>query len=162
MVRSDVWTSSHNYITPEEQKLIVDFGKNTVFKAAPDWLGKFDMKAFYNRSYQKTPLNNVINKISALLPSQRFNTVFLQRYTQGQFVNRHRDPKNNIGYTLIAVAGEFQGAMSYIDGKHPMAITPGMVLALPCTIDGIQGPRHHVSEVTSGVRYALILNTITG
>lgn len=43
--------------------------------------------------------------------------------------------------------------------RNVFEISPD-ILVLECTIDGKQGPHHRVNKVTSGTRYALILNTI--
>ena len=108
-------------------------------------------------------LRPLAKKIAALEPSQKFNAVFIQRYETDACVQRHRDPKSNIGMTLIYVAGEFTGAETtiWIDGRRErFSLASGDALSLEATIGGIQGPEHEVSAVESGTRYALILNTV--
>ena len=100
-----------------------------------------------------------------LCPNQEFNTIFIQKYEAGTSVKKHRDPRNNIGYIIIAVFGDYDGAVSRIyheetSGSTSFHLKPGDVLVLPCTIDGKQGPAHEVSEIEDGTRYAIILNTI--
>lgn len=101
----------------------------------------------------------LVSEMMDYAPSQIFNTAFVQRYQPGQFVRRHRDPMDNKDFTLIAVFGDFEGAVSEVDGKK-FQLLNGDLLKLECTIDGVQGPPHSVSPVLSGTRYALILNTI--
>ena len=134
------------------------------FKPVPRWLGNFSFKMFgkaYRRNYGRTPepLRTAAVELASLRPQQVFTTVFLQRYTVGQQVLAHRDPRNNVGVTVIGVFGDFTGAVSHV-GNESLQLNSGDVLVLPCTINGVQGPRHSVSPVTSGTRYALILNTI--
>ena len=85
--------------------------------------------------------------------------MFLQRYRAGEYVSEHRDPTNNIGYTVLGIFGEFMGARSAVGGKN-FILAAGDVLQLECTINGVQGPPHNVHPVIRGTRYALILNTI--
>ncbi len=133
--------------------------------AAPNWLGKFRLKQTLRNKAPKK-FENIIRKMEALVPDQRFNSVFFQTYTPGDSVNKHRDPKNNVGKTIIAIFGSFDGGYTTIhddDGtSFQFKLQDGDVLVLDCTIDGKQGPLHEVSEITSGCRYAIILNTIDG
>lgn len=148
------------FLTVEEQQLIVEVAHNTVFKRCPSWLGAFDFKCFYNYSYKNSRLIKVIDHLATIRPEQKFNTVFLQRYKTADYVGPHRDPKNNVGVTIIGIAGLFTGATSHCEPGLAYQIAPGDVAVQDCTIDGVQGPRHRVSPVLSGTRYALILNTI--
>ena len=138
-------------------------------KRVPRWLGDFDFE-IYGTVYGKKPKNlpyrikQFINQLHLdLCPDQEFNTYFLQKYPTGHSVSRHRDPKNNIGYTIIAVLGDFTGATTTLhlpESKVSFTLRSGDVLILACTIDGVQGVPHQVSEVTSGTRYAIIMNTV--
>jgi len=148
-------------LTIEEQKIFQDEGYKmySKMKKVPSWLGDFRFKAYYN-SWRKTPFAPLVDKLSAFVPGQIFNAVFLQVYGPGASVKEHRDPRNNTGHTIIAIAGEFEGAETYVDGQLAGRLAPGDVGILPCTINGVQGPPHRVTEVLSGFRVALILNTI--
>lgn len=150
----------------DAEELNKEIPRNT--KPVPSWLGNFTFSIFGNVYGKKTTklspkLQDLVLKLAALHPEQEFNTTFLQVYKTGTKVRKHRDPKNNIGYTIIAVFGEFQGAMTTLHTDHErilFTLRPGDVLSLACTIDGVQGVPHEVSEVISGTRCALILNTI--
>ncbi len=132
---------------------------------APSWLGNFKLKQYLRNKIPKK-LEHIVQKMELLVPDQRFNTVFFQTYTAGDRVNVHRDPKNNVGKTVIAIFGSFDGGYTTIhddDGtSSDFKLYDGDVLVLDCTMYGKQGPRHEVSEITSGCRYAVILNTIDG
>jgi len=131
-------------------------------RAVPSWLGTFKFKPYYKSTYVKHPvLGDIAARLATLVPSQVFNTAFLQKYEAGSFVRPHRDPRNNVGFTIIAIAGEFTGAETRLDcSPGRFYLKSGDVLVMPCTVDGAQGPLHEVSPVLSGTRYALILNTI--
>lgn len=84
-------------------------------KKVPPWLGNFSFGAYgpaYSKSVDKLP-RGVIEFCKAIasdcVPDQKFNTIFIQKYEVGEFVRPHRDPKNNIGKTIIAIFGEFTG-----------------------------------------------------
>lgn len=105
-------------------------------------------------------LKPIADAMAQAVPDQDFNAAFIQRYDVGDFVAPHRDPRTNTGYTLILVLGQFEGAISTIEGYEPFQLKQTDMLKLECTINGKQGPLHSVSPVTEGIRYALILNTI--
>ncbi len=135
------------------------------FKPCPSWLGDFHSVKWGGGS--RLPFPKQLSQLVELLESkvqQQFNTVFLRRYLPGEFVKRHRDPLNNVGYTVIGVLGEWEGATTSIelpDGcRESITLCSGDIMTLPCTIEGQQGPFHSVSPVESGVRFALILNTV--
>ncbi len=139
--------------------------KEIAFRKVPNFLGDFTFSCFggpYGQKKSAVPADvlNVAHQLALLHPEQTFNTLFLQRYQLGQSVKRHRDPRNNVGHTLILALGEFEGATTSVQGETPFTLKHGDVLRLPCTINGIQGPPHEVSAITSGERFALILNTI--
>lgn len=140
--------------------------KNMV-RPVPSWLGNFNFTKFdMGLAKFSFDVQDVIDSMMSLHPEQEFNTVFWQIYKEGEFVKKHRDPKNNLGYTVIAVLGnEFEGGETtlYLDsGEVKFTLQPGDILSLPCTINGVQGPYHEVSVVTKGQRQVLILNTIEG
>lgn len=155
-------------------KGLVEAIEHLPYKPVPKWLGDFQFKMFgqaYGRHYGHTSgrLREAVVELAWIKPRQTFTTVFVQRYKQGQQVLPHRDPKNNVGHTIIGVLGDFEGASTYMalgggdvdGGTLSFKLNSGDVLVLPCTIDGKQGPMHWVEPVTSGTRYAIILNTIT-
>ena len=143
---------------------LVEATKNVFFRSVPSWLGNFKFKIFgqtYGKDHGLPPLPILIQarKLRSLVPEQKFNTIFLQKYEVGAQVLPHRDPKNNTGHTIIGVFGEFTGAKTKVDTQE-YQLYSGDVMILPCTIGSIQGPQHQVSAVESGTRFALILNTI--
>lgn len=150
-----------DFLTHDEQALIVRVAEQTTFKPCPPWLGKFEFKCFYGNSIQQSPLSALADRLATIVPDQKFNTAFLQKYVVGSQVFKHRDPKNNTGKTLIALAGEFTGAVPCLNLTEEYGFVSGDVVVQDCTIDGKQGPVHSVSPVLSGVRYAFILNTIS-
>lgn len=131
------------------------------YRPVPAFLGDFSFVSYSGIPTLPKALRSLAGWLTTLAPEQEFNAAFIQRYREGESVRRHRDPLNNVGYTLIAVLGEFEGAVSEVDGRE-FQLRDGDVLKLECTIDGVQGPPHSVSPVTAGIRYALILNTIGG
>ena len=143
------------YPQPEHRRAL----ERLPYRAAPEFLGKFGLIPYKRISHTPDALHGIISRMQALVPEQRFNRVFIQRYREGEFVRPHRDPINNVGVTIISVFGEFEGAETNIEGET-FFLQNGDTLVLDCTIDGKQGPVHEVSPVLSGTRYALILNTI--
>lgn len=143
---------------------LIEVANRVYFRSVPSWLGNFQFKVYgqaYGKDHGLPPVELLIQarKLRGLVPGQKFNTIFLQKYIVGSKVLPHRDPKNNTGYTVIGVFGEFEGAKTKVDAKE-YQLYSGDVMVLPCTIDGTQGPQHEVSAVTKGTRFALILNTI--
>lgn len=136
-------------------------------RGVPAWLGDFQFEIYgeggKNRRSIPYLMREFIDELASLRPSQQFNTVFFQRYNTGASVKLHRDPRNNVGFTVIAILGKFEGARTTLhleSGLTTFRLVAGDVLVLPCTIDGKQGPPHEVSPVLSGTRFAVILNTI--
>ena len=140
------------------------------YRPVPAWLGNFSFRLFgeaYGKTHGLLPqdIRELVDRMMGVVPDQKFTTVFVQRYREGELVRPHRDPRDNVGYTLIAVLGDFEGAETKIygdddDGSTKIQLRRGDLFRLPCTIGGVQGPKHEVSAVTRGTRYALILNTI--
>lgn len=143
------------YPQPEHHRAL----ERLPYRAAPEFLGEFGFIPYKRIAQTPNALHGLLSRMQALVPDQRFNRVFIQRYCEGEFVKPHRDPINNVGVTIIAIFGEFEGAESNIEGET-FSLVDGDVLVLDCTINGKQGPVHEVSPVLSGTRYALILNTI--
>jgi hypothetical protein len=151
------------FLTPFEQNIIKTVCSKSS-RSVPSWLGTFQFNTYYKKSYKRLiGIGDIATRLESLVPEQEFNTAFLQKYEKGAVVSRHRDPRNNIGFTIIAIAGEFTGATTSVylpEGKKEFTLQAGDVCILPCTIDGKQGPPHEVSSVLTGTRNALILNTI--
>ena len=145
-----------------------EVAEDTPLRPCPKWLGNFSFRQWGGKHPDPFPfpagLAELVPTLEALVPAQKFNTVFLQRYERGQAVYEHRDPKNNLGHTVIGLFGEWTGGTSIIsfgdDDVNTFDLQPGNALVMACTIDGKQGPLHSVSPVLSGTRWALILNTI--
>ena len=97
------------------------------------------------------------------------NVCYLQFIDDGERVNPHRDPMTDLHFTTIAWFGDFEGGKfnTRIDrgGLPPLDVDiearSGMVIRLPCTVNGKQGPLHWTDEVTKGRRWSLILNHST-
>ena len=157
-------TIHRQVLTPEEQAVFLNMGLQMYdsMKKVPHWLGEFSFKTYYKYSWKRTALAPVVEKLATFAPHQKFNTVFLQVYASGAIVKEHRDPRNNVGETIIGIAGDFTGANTYVNGQLAGQLLPGDVGVLPCTINGVQGPRHNVTRVLTGYRVALILNTVEG
>lgn len=138
------------------------------FRKCPGFLGNFGFRIYgnaYGKSFGKLPrsLGMLARQMGALHPEQQFTTAFLQRYDTGHEVLLHRDPRNNVGHTVITTFGDYDGAVTTLyteEGKQILTLRPGDVFSLECTIGGKQGLPHEVSRVTRGTRFALILNTI--
>ena len=163
-----------NYVetTPE---LISELEKLQL-RPVPNWLGdfKFRMIKRFTENNAFSEFHTVIQceliKLAALVPDQQFNTVFIQRYEPGQAVHQHRDPRNNIGHTVIGLYGTNWKThfIHYTRGPtNPDTFIqrPGDVMVVPCTLGGVQGRPHemywaedHQDEMTT--RWAIILNTI--
>jgi hypothetical protein len=136
-------------------------------REVPRWLGDFKFSVFgpTGKARKSLPyrVREFMDELALLCPEQDFNTAFVQRYDVGTSVKPHRDPRNNVGYTVIAVLGEFEGATTrlHLEPEHvTFTLKSGDILVLPCTINGVQGCIHEVSPVLSGTRYAVILNTV--
>jgi hypothetical protein len=136
-------------------------------RPCPKWLGDFRFAYWSLNGVNALPfpkaLLPLVVRLDALVPAQVFDTVFVQKYEQGESVKPHRDPKSNTGHTVVGIFGEFEGATVAVESvpeDRAYTVRPGDAYVLPCTINGVQGPRHRVTPVTYGVRYALILNTM--
>lgn len=75
-------------------------------------------------------------------------------------VSPHQDPATDLVGTSILYLGDFQGG-DLVFVKDGQTITlparPGVINHLPCTVNGIRGPRHWTTPHT-GTRISLILN----
>lgn len=138
---------------------LIEHAEDVHMRPCPMWLGNFSFK-MWGKRYGKPPevWLEAAQVLRQLVPNQTFNTLYLQRYEKGQQVYRHRDPRNNVGYTIIWVFGEFTGAKLTVDGRR-CEVPRDHAFVLPCTINGVQGPPHSVSPVTSGTRWTFILGT---
>lgn len=147
------------------------------YRQVPFWLGDFSFKmvrrtvmgdclAACLRSFHPLIQTQIKKLASFSMPTQHFNTVFIQRYEPGQNVKAHCDPKNNTGQTIIGLYGNDWVTDFGVYEKGELRFTtqhPGDVTVLPCTINGVQGPKHKMQwRSGDGIRYAIILNTIEG
>lgn len=129
----------------------------------PAFLGNFGYEMYRAPRMVPIYLRDACKKLAALVPEQRFNTIFIQSYAPGTSVNRHRDPRSNIGYTIIAPFGLYEGAESTVELPGEVVkytARPGQAVIQACTINGVQGPYHSVAEIKSSYRFAIILNTL--
>jgi hypothetical protein len=136
------------------------------YRPCPYWLGNFNFKVFNEKSLPEQEHLIVFDEALALAVSiadikQDFNTIFIQKYEIGELVRPHKDPRSNVGYTIVIPFGEFKGATNTIE-EDELIIEPGDFLVQECTNGFSMGPKHSVSAVQSGTRYALIFNTIVG
>lgn len=153
------------YHDPTNPRLLAILGA-LVYRPVPLWLGHFEFKLFgtaYGRDYGPPPpeIAAEVTRLAALVPGQMWTTTFIQRYLPGVNVRSHRDPKNNVGYTVIGLYGDFTPTRLTVAGQE-YEQHPGSAWVLPCTIAGVQGPLHRMEwpEGAKGIRYAIILNTI--
>jgi len=153
----------NNVFTATEIKATEAYLLKMKFNPAPGFLGNFGYLKFTGERKVDIALRPICKKLADLVPEQKFNTVFIQSYKLGATVNRHRDPRNNTGYTIIAPFGIWTGAESTCElpgGIHKYTAKPGQAVVQTCTINGVQGPYHSVAPVTMGHRFCIILNTI--
>lgn len=133
------------------------------YRPVPEWLGTFSFVTYNRLCKMPAALKRMVEYMEeideVLFGGQAWNTFFVQRYREGEYVAEHRDPQNNVGHTMIAIFGDFEGAVSTV-GDETFQLEAGDILRLPCTINGRQGPKHSVTPVTKGTRYALVMNTI--
>lgn len=149
-----------SFLTESDLKKIRDAVSGISYRPCPAWLGNFQFKIYDKDSeLPSKEIISVAEKLTELVDDQTFNTVFIQKYEKGQEVFPHWDPRTNVGYTVIAPFGEFEGATHTID-EEEVRVNPGDVLVQQCTIGYSMGPKHSVSAVEKGTRFALILNTI--
>lgn len=134
------------------------------YRRSPPFLGAFGFRMYkpMRAALSWTAIWGEVAHLAQAVPDQLFNTVFFQRYEPGQNVLPHRDPMNNVGYTVIGLYGEFTPTQLRVD-RDWFTQESGQVWVLPCTLNGVQGPQHEMRwEPNSiGTRYAIILNTIT-
>lgn len=142
------------------------------YTRAPPFLGTFgfwsgpvlpsDLQGGPDEARQSEVLREVA-RLGALAAATPFNRVFVQRYNR-EGVRPHRDPKNNLGCTVIGLYGSGWGTTFWDhDASRSWQQAPGDVFVLPCTDPEtkIQGPKHSVTwGFGIGVRYAIILNWI--
>lgn len=148
------------FLPESDLELLRKAAGDVSYRPCPAWLGNFQFKIYdKNSGPPKNEVLYVAEKLTTLVDEQTFNTVFLQKYEEGEEVFPHWDPRTNVGYTVIAPFGNFEGATHTIDGEE-IQVNPGDVLVQQCTIGYGMGPKHSVSAVEKGTRFALILNTI--
>lgn len=152
-----------------DPELVKDLA-SVAYRPSPSWLGSFGLKMHRGVDLGRSCPTHIYEsvweearRLAEAVPRQKFNTLFLQKYVAGQEVKPHRDPRNNLGYTVVGLYGDFEVTYLML-GPQEDAVPqrPGDVFVLPCTIDGRQGPLHAVRwpSGSRGTRYAIILNTI--
>lgn len=140
-------------------------------QSAPAWLGDFSLKA-WSRAEAPAPLKNLADRMAAKardcvwpLPRQAetwggYNTLYLQRYFEGQSVKPHKDPKNNRHSALLLSLGDFSPPEHLFDGV-PYRLPTGTLLHFSAWLDTLGGswlsPTHSVGPLPRGERWALIL-----
>lgn len=154
--------------TPDAQAAIMRRCTGLNYLNSPGFLGVFGFRAYklvdpFQPFHATGDGGWVVDRMAALVPEQTFTHVYVQRYQTTQAVREHRDPQNNIGYTLIAPFGKYTGGQWWwrCGGVwREQVYSPGDVLQVPCTINGVQGPLHRVDPVLTGIRQAVILGTV--
>jgi hypothetical protein len=154
------------YLSPSDLETLEAWAPTLNYKPVPEWLGNFETRMFgaaYGKEHGHLPreIDPLVKRLLETTPDARWTTCFLQKYVEGSYVNSHRDPRNNHNRTCILAFGSFTGAVTLVEtrkGPKRFQLERGDVLVLPATSDGVQGPEHSVSRVTSGIRYALVLN----
>ena len=150
--------SKRNYsrsIPIEKLDQLLLFAQAQSYRPCPPWLGKFSFITYNKLPPELARINTAIETYSGV----SFNAWFLQKYDKGSYVAPHRDPKNNLHFTYIIPFGSWSGGVSVTEDFRSRW-EPGQVYFQRCTINNVQGPRHSVTEITSGTRYAFIGNII--
>jgi len=140
-------------------------------QAAPAWLGDFSLKV-WSTADAPSPLKLLAGRMVAKardcvwsLPRQAetlggYNTLYLQRYFEGQSVKPHKDPKNNRHSVLLLSLGDFDPPEHLFDGA-PHRLPTGTLLHFSAWLDTLGGswlsPAHSVGPLPRGERWALIL-----
>jgi len=152
--------------SPQDLKELEVEALGQKLRPVPSWLGDFHFKVYgqvYNRDQGRLPpllRQAAIELIERFQLGIRFNAAFLQRYDTGTSVKEHRDPANNLHRTIIAPFGTYTGGNLVVENKIVSTLVPGAAVCLPCTVDGQRGPKHHLTKIETGTRWALILNHI--
>jgi len=158
------YSTIENVLSQNDLDDFVLFAKDWKYRRCPKWLGNFSMIKFDLKQAKKENIPPVVLRIAekvlgVIEIKQNFNTIFIQKYEPGQYVKPHYDPRNNVGHTVIIPFGEFEGGVSTVNSES-FLLKPGNILIQQCTIGYSIGPRHSISAIESGTRYALIFNTI--
>lgn len=164
MTVHDLFAVHRGFFSAREQEVFSFYTAWNVWKPCPKWLGSFSQQIFgqvRGKDHGPLPkdLKQLADRMSLLLPQQRFTTAFIQKYIRGEETKWHLDPKSNTDYTVIAVFGRWRGGETLI-GKLRIILQPGDVLVQRCHTKGKKRPLHRLSKITEGERYALIINTI--
>ena len=141
-------------------------------QAAPLWLGDFSLKAWSTAdapSPVKLLAGHMVAKALACrwpLPRQTeilggYNTLYLQRYFEGQAVKAHKDPENNRHSALLLSLGDFDPPEHQFDGVSYF-FPSGTLLHFPAWLDTpgqppLSSPTHSVGPLPRGERWSLIL-----
>lgn len=151
------------------QDIIPEFSSIN-FKKSPSFLGDFSYKMCKKLELLPQGIKTEFERLSALVPAQRFNTFFIQKYMPGENVLEHRDPLNNKDATVVGLYGCEWKTIFWTAERNWSARyyqVPGDVFMFNTTVNGKQGPYHKMSWDTIDPdylnftpRYALICNTI--
>jgi hypothetical protein len=163
--KSSLFTIHRNFFSREEQEVFSYLIPWIEWQRCPKWLGNFASRPYgeiSGKSFGRLPrdIKMMTDRMAALVPGQHFTTAFIQKYEVGQGVKPHRDPKSNLGYTVLGAFGEWEGAETVLE-KHRFTLRSGDALVQRCYIKSRRRPLHRVSEVTKGIKYSLIINTIS-
>lgn len=151
--------------SPQELAALEAAALGEILRPVPNWLGTFKFKIYgecYGRKQGLLPPElkaAAIKLIDLFAPGTRFNAAFLQCYPTGSEIHEHRDPANNINCTIVAPFGTFTGG-NLIIGNKTQDLSVGGAILFPTTVNGKQGPKHRLTKIKSGTRWALILNQI--
>lgn len=140
-------------------------------QSAPSWLGDFSLKA-WSLTDAPAPLRHLATRMVAKardqvwpLPRQTdilggYNTLYLQRYFEGQVVKLHKDPQSNRHSVLLLSLGDFDAPEHQINGVS-YRLSAGTLLHFPAWLETVggswQSPAHSVGPLPRGERWALIL-----
>ena len=141
-------------------------------QAAPSWLGDFSLKVWSTED-APSPLKllaaHMVTKArdcgwSVPRPGEvlgGYNTVYLQRYFEGQAVKPHKDPTNNLHSVLLLSLGDFDPPEHRFDGA-PHLLPSGTLVYFPAWLDTPgepqrSSPTHSVGPLPRGERWSFIL-----
>lgn len=147
------------FMGQHESDSMVNVFKSWKWRPVPTWLGNFQFSMFSNLRKVPAEAELLFGILSLLVPEQKFNTLFVQKYEVGQQVLPHRDPKNNYGATIIAYFGIWTGGETTIEGEKIQPKHRDVVIQR-CNYENLPRPLHEVSPIISGTKYSFILNTI--
>lgn len=134
------------------------------YSLCSNWLGDYETSLYALENMSPFEIPHVFTKLAkVVLPlvetDQQYNNIMLQRHVEGTVVRPHFDPRDVKGYAIVIPFGIYEGGSIIIDGEE-VEVNPGDVLLRQATKGFTMGPRHSISAVESGTRYALEFLTI--